>query len=100
VVVRRNARGGRSAVEDFVSAVRCLYRRALADGLIRETDNPAAKVAKPRRLPGEQPQLPSGGGFPPGCCAESVESSGCLGRTGWPDLRFAMPQMPLDGDAG
>jgi hypothetical protein len=64
VVVRRNARGGRSAVENFVSAVRCLYRRAVADGLIRETDNPAAKVAKPRRLPGEQPHSLQGEGFP------------------------------------
>ncbi|HJT90613.1 MAG TPA: hypothetical protein VJ777_01535 [Mycobacterium sp.] len=32
VVVRRNARGGRSAAEHLVSALRCLYRRAVADG--------------------------------------------------------------------
>jgi site-specific recombinase XerC len=57
VVVRRNGRGGRSAVENFVSAVRCLYRRAVADGLIREADNPAAKVAKPRRLAGTRRAL-------------------------------------------
>jgi integrase len=30
--------------------MRCLYRRAVVDGLIREPNNPAAKVAKPRRL--------------------------------------------------
>jgi site-specific recombinase XerD len=30
-----------------VAALRCLYRHAIADGLL--TDNPAARVAKPRR---------------------------------------------------
>lgn len=49
-VVRRNARGGRTAAEHLISALRCLYRHAVLDGLIREADNPAAKVAKPRRL--------------------------------------------------
>jgi len=33
-----------------VAALRCLYRRALGDGLIKEADNPAQKVAKPRHL--------------------------------------------------
>ena len=51
VVARRNARGGRLAAEHLVAALRCLYRRAVADGWIRESDNPAAKVQKPRRLP-------------------------------------------------
>ena len=51
VVARRNARGGRSAQEHLVAALRCLYRRAVEDGLIAEADNPARKVAKPRRLP-------------------------------------------------
>ena len=51
VVARRNARGGRSAEEHLVAALRCLYRRAVDDGLIAEADNPARKVAKPRRLP-------------------------------------------------
>jgi hypothetical protein len=32
-------------------ALRCLYQRAVDDGLIGEADNPARKVAKPRRLP-------------------------------------------------
>jgi len=50
VVARRNARGGRSAQEHLVAALRCLYRRAVDDGLIAEADNPARKVAKPRRL--------------------------------------------------
>jgi len=51
VVARRNARGGRLAAEHLVAALRCLYRQAVADGWIRESDNPAAKVDKPRRLP-------------------------------------------------
>lgn len=47
---RRNYRGGRSAAEHLIFALRCLYKRAVADGIIAEADNPAAKVAKPRRL--------------------------------------------------
>jgi integrase len=51
VVARRNARGGRSAAEHLVAALRCLYKHAVADGYLEAADNPAAKVAKPRRLP-------------------------------------------------
>jgi len=51
VVARRNARGGRSAAEHLIAALRCLYRHAEDDGLIEPADNPARKVAKPRRLP-------------------------------------------------
>ncbi|MGY3520847.1 tyrosine-type recombinase/integrase [Micromonospora sp. PTRAS2] len=51
VVARRNARGGRSAAEHLIAALRCLYKRAVADGFITAADNPALKVAKPRRLP-------------------------------------------------
>jgi hypothetical protein len=58
VVARRNARGGRSAEEHLVAAVRCLSRRAVDDGLIAEADNPARKVAKPRRLPTTRRALP------------------------------------------
>jgi integrase len=47
---RRNSRGGRSASEHQVAALRCLYKRAVADGIITEAANPAAKVAKPGRL--------------------------------------------------
>ncbi|NNH70904.1 tyrosine-type recombinase/integrase [Nocardia uniformis] len=35
----------------MVSALRCIYRHAEADQLIRPSNNPATKVAKPRRLP-------------------------------------------------
>ena len=45
-VARRNARGGRSAQEHLVAALRCLYQRAIDDGLIAEADNPARKVAE------------------------------------------------------
>jgi hypothetical protein len=58
VVARRNARGGRSAQEHLVAALRCLYRRAVEDGLISEVDDPARKVAKPRRLPSTRRAVP------------------------------------------
>jgi hypothetical protein len=58
VVARRNARGGRSAEEHLVAALRCLYQRAMEDGLIAEADNPARKVAKPRRLPTTRRAVP------------------------------------------
>jgi integrase/recombinase XerC len=58
VVARRNARGGRSAEEHLVAALRCLYRHAADDGLIAEADNPARKVAKPRRLPSTRRAVP------------------------------------------
>ncbi|OAP20407.1 hypothetical protein A4R44_08831 [Amycolatopsis sp. M39] len=51
VVARRNARGGRSAGEHLIAALRCLYKHAEDDGLITTTDNPARKVPKPARLP-------------------------------------------------
>jgi site-specific recombinase XerD len=51
VVARRNARGGRSAGEHLIAALRCIYRHAEDDDLINPADNPASKVAKPRRLP-------------------------------------------------
>ncbi|KZM75465.1 tyrosine-type recombinase/integrase [Nocardia terpenica] len=49
-IVRRNSRGGRSAAENLIAAARCLYRYAEEDGYIRPDDNPAKRVAKPRRL--------------------------------------------------
>jgi integrase/recombinase XerC len=50
-VIRRNSRGGRSTAENFIAAVRCLYRHAEDDQLMAKADNPARKVDKPRRLP-------------------------------------------------
>src|SRR5690349_16285294 len=43
VVARCNARGGRSAEEHLVAALRCPSQRAVDDGLIGEADNPARK---------------------------------------------------------
>jgi integrase/recombinase XerC len=57
VVVRRNARGGRVAAEHMISALRCLYRFAVADGLIPARDNPAIRVPKPRRQPNSRRAL-------------------------------------------
>ena len=51
VVPRRNSRGGRSAAEHLIAALRCLYKHAEEDALINPADNPARKVDKPRRLP-------------------------------------------------
>jgi integrase/recombinase XerC len=57
-VLRRNGRGGSSAEENFVAAMRCLYRRAVDNGYLTEADNPAAKVAKPRRRESHRRALP------------------------------------------
>ena len=48
---RRNSRGGRSAAEHLIAALRCMYKHAEEDGLIDPAGNPARKVEKPRRLP-------------------------------------------------
>jgi integrase/recombinase XerC len=58
VVVRKNARGGRTAAEHLIAALRCMYRYAIADELLSERDNPAARVAKPRRLASTRRALP------------------------------------------
>jgi integrase len=58
IVTRRNSRGGRSAAEHLISALRCLYRHAVADKLIPETDNPAVRVPKPRRQPSTRRAIP------------------------------------------
>ncbi|WP_433662668.1 tyrosine-type recombinase/integrase [Nocardia sp. CA-128927] len=57
-VVRRNSRGGRSAVESLIAAARYLYQHAEEDGYIRPDDNPARKVAKPRRLASTRRAIP------------------------------------------
>ncbi len=43
VVPRRNSRGGRSAAEHLIAALRCLYKHAEEDGLIDPAGNPARK---------------------------------------------------------
>jgi integrase/recombinase XerC len=49
VIIRRNARGGHFAAEHMIASLRCLYRFAVADGLVPERNNPAIRVPKPRR---------------------------------------------------
>jgi integrase/recombinase XerC len=58
VIARKNSRGGRSATEHLISALRCLYRHAAADNLIADKENPALRVAKPRRLPSTRRAIP------------------------------------------
>jgi integrase/recombinase XerC len=57
-IERRNSRGGRSAAEHMLAALRCIYRHAVADGIIKESENPAIRVPKPRRLPSTRRALP------------------------------------------
>jgi integrase len=58
LVNRRSCREGRTAAEHLISALRCLYSYAVADGLIAEGDNPAIRVAKPRRQASTRRALP------------------------------------------
>src|SRR5690348_15170312 len=60
VVPRKNARGGRGAAEHLIAALRCLYKQAIADGILTESENPAARVPKPRRLQSTRRALPDG----------------------------------------
>src|ERR1035437_9371589 len=58
VVARRNARGGRSAEEHLVAALRCLYRRAVDDGGIGEGGKPARQGVTAGALPATRRALP------------------------------------------
>lgn len=44
-----NSRGGPNAAENFIAAVRCLYRHLENDGRLDQHHNPARRVTKPRR---------------------------------------------------
>lgn len=50
-VQRRDGRGGSGVEENYVAAMRCLYKRAVVNDHIAQADNSAARVAKPRRQP-------------------------------------------------
>jgi integrase/recombinase XerC len=58
VITRKNSRGGRSATEHLIVALRCLCRHAAADGLITDAENSAIRVPKPRRLPSTRRAIP------------------------------------------
>jgi integrase len=49
-VQRRTSRGGRGTAENFIAALRCLYKHAEKDELITAQENPASRAAKPRRV--------------------------------------------------
>ncbi|MBW6439211.1 site-specific integrase [Actinoplanes hulinensis] len=57
-VQRRNFRGGTGSGEHLITALRCVYRRAVADRLIADADDPARKVAKPRRPASQRIAIP------------------------------------------
>ncbi len=57
-VIRRNGRTGAGAEENYVAAMRCLYRRAVDSGYLTAAENPAARVAKPRRPASTRRALP------------------------------------------
>jgi integrase/recombinase XerC len=57
-VQRRNARGGRGAAEHLIGALRCMYSYLVADGILTQAENPAARAAKPRRLRSARMALP------------------------------------------
>ena len=43
-VQRRNARGGRGAAEHLIGALRCMYGYLVADGILTQAENPAARA--------------------------------------------------------
>ena len=88
VVVRRNSRGGRSAAEHLVSALRCVYRHAVSDGLLAEKDNPAVRVPKPRRLASTRRALPDAG------LAEILDVAGRTGND--PDLDLLILRLHIE----
>jgi integrase len=88
VVVRKNSRGGRSAAEHLISALRCMYRHAVSDGLIAETANPAARVSKPRRLASTRRAIPDAR------LTEILEVAGTTGND--PDLDLLILRLHIE----
>jgi integrase len=88
VVVRRNSRGGRSAAEHLIAAMRCIYRHAVMDGLLKDADNPAVKVAKPRRLASIRRAIPDAQ------LSQIVQVAGTTGND--PDLDALLIRLHLE----
>lgn len=57
-VVRRNGTGGGGSEENYVAAIRCLFKFAVNDGVITEAENAAARVPKPKRTASTRSALP------------------------------------------
>jgi integrase/recombinase XerC len=87
-VVRRNSRGGRVAAEHAIGALRCLYRHAVADGLIAADRNPALAVAKPQRLASTRRALAHAR------LQEIIEVAGSTGND--PDLDLLLLRLHLE----
>ena len=101
VVPRRNSRGGRSAAEHLIGALRCLYKHAEDNGLINPADNPARKVDKPAACPRPATRSPTSASRrstrqqrPPGmtptltpCCSASTPRPPAGGAAPWPCAR-------------
>ncbi|MVU75876.1 tyrosine-type recombinase/integrase [Nocardia sp. ET3-3] len=71
--VANGSRHGRGAVENFVGAVRCIYRYAEDHCWIRPADNPSRQVAKPSRRPSARFAIP------PHQLADIVRVAACTG---------------------
>ncbi len=57
--VRRNDRGGYGVAQVAVNALRCLYRHAVDDNLIRSADNPATTLVKPKMRSSSRGAIPT-----------------------------------------
>jgi integrase len=87
-VERGNSRGGRTAAEHLISALRCVYKFAIADGFLAEDANPALRVPKPRRLASPRRALPD---------AQLVEIVAVAGGTGNdPDLDALLIRLHME----
>ncbi|MEV6848866.1 site-specific integrase [Actinoplanes sp. NPDC051411] len=87
-IVRSNSKGGRSAAEHVISALRCMYHYAVADRIISEADNPALRVSKPRRLISNRRALDSAS------LTEIIEITGSTGND--PDLDLLLIRFHLE----
>ena len=58
VVTRRNARGGHKAAEHLIAALRCLYRHAIADGLVPRPITRPARSPSPDNYPRTRRAVP------------------------------------------
>ncbi|NNH70977.1 tyrosine-type recombinase/integrase [Nocardia uniformis] len=57
--ITRSDRGGRYTVEHFYHALRCLYRFAVDDRYIAKSNDPTARLDRPRALPSNRRALPN-----------------------------------------
>lgn len=58
--LRRNSRGGYGAMANFIDAVRCLYKYAVADKYLSTADNPSTSLKKPLHRAGTRRALSPG----------------------------------------